>query len=124
MAKAPRTVRVLVIDDEKLIADTLVGILRLHNYDASAVYSAEDALDLCRDHCPAVVITDVIMGPISGVQLGIRLIKKFPDCRVLMISGHVQVCTRLPDSKAFSDHFTIFAKPIDPQKILDFLASQ
>jgi DNA-binding NtrC family response regulator len=123
MAKAQRPVRVLVIDDEKLIADTLVGILRLHNYDAFAVYSAEDALDLCRDQCPAVVITDVILGPISGVQLGIRLVKKFPNCKVLMVSGHAQVCARLPDSKAFSDHFTIFAKPVDPQKILDFLAS-
>jgi FixJ family two-component response regulator len=71
-----------------------------------------------------VVITDVIMGSISGVQLGIRLVKKFPGCKVIMISGHAQVCARLPDSKAFSDHFTLFAKPVDPQRILDLLASQ
>ena len=70
------------------------------------------------------MITEVIMGPISGVRLAIHLAKRFPECKVLMISGHAQVCARLPDSKVFSDHFTLFAKPVEPQKILDFLASQ
>jgi FixJ family two-component response regulator len=114
--------RVLVVDGDKLIADSIVGILRPHDYDASAFYSAEDALDWCLKGCPFAVITEVILGPISGVQLAIRLAKRFPDCKVLMISGHSQVCARLPDSKVFSDHFTLFAKPVEPQKILDFLA--
>jgi DNA-binding NtrC family response regulator len=122
MAEFVRPLRVLVVDDEKVIADTIVKILRLHDYDAQAAYSGEDALDQCRDRSPFAVIIDAIMGPISGVQLAIHFAKKFPKCKVLMISGHAQFCTRLPDSKAFSDHFTIFAKPVDPQKILDFLA--
>jgi len=110
-----------VVDNDRVIADTLVGILRIHNYDACAVYSAEDALGLCRDRCPYAVITEVLLGPMSGVQLGIQITKRLPSCKVLMMSGNSQVCARLPDSKSFSDHFTLFAKPIDPQKILDFL---
>ena len=122
--KFVRPRRVLVVDGDRHIADAIVGILRLHDYDASAVYSAEDALDWCLKACPFAVITEVIMGPISGVRLAIHLAKRFPECKVLMISGHAQVCARLPDSKGFSDHFTLFAKPVEPQKILDFLACQ
>jgi len=120
MSKFVRPFRVLVVD-EKAIADPLVGVLRSHNYDACAVYSTEDALSFCRDRSPYAVITEVLLGPMSGVQLAIHLKKKFPNCKVLMTCGNVQVCARLPDSKAFSDHFTLFAKPVDPQKILDFL---
>jgi hypothetical protein len=46
------------------------------------------------------VITDVIMIPIGGVQLGIRLVNKLSELQVLMNSGHAQVRARLPDSKA------------------------
>ncbi|SRR5258708_9132834 len=123
MSKFVRPLRVLVVD-EKIIADTLVGFLRTHNYDAAAVYSAEDAMSLCRDRSPYAVITEVLLGPMSGVQLAIQLAKKYPNCKVLMTCANSQVCTRLPDSKAFSEHFTLFSKPVNPQKILDFLASQ
>ena len=116
--------RVLVVDGDRHIADAIVGILRLHDYDAAAVYSAEDALDWCLKACPFAVITEVIMGPISGVRLAIHLAKRFPECKVLMVSGHAQVCARLRGSKGFSDHFTLFAKPVEPRTILDFLACQ
>jgi DNA-binding NtrC family response regulator len=114
----------LVVDDDKVVADTLVGILRTQNYDASAFYNAEDAKDWCRDRCPFAVITEAMMGPTSGVQLAVHLARRFPDCKLLMLSSHAQVCARLSESRGFSDHFTLFAKPADPQKILDFLASR
>ncbi len=122
MAKFLRPLPVLVVDDEKVIADTLVGILRFHNYDAAAFYNAAEALDWCRDRSPFAVITDVILGSVSGVQLARHLVTKFPQCKVLIISGHAEMCARLLDSKVFNDRFTLFAKPVDPQKILDFLA--
>ena|ERR1700722_1931011 len=52
LTKIVKALRVLVVGDEKLVADIIVRILRLHDYDATAVYSAEDALDQCRDRYP------------------------------------------------------------------------
>ena len=123
VAKSARPLRVLVVDNDKGLADNLVEILRTQNYDASAFYNAAEAKDWCRDRCPFAVITEAMMGPTSGVQLAVHLARRFPECKLLMLSGHAQVCKRLSESKGFDNHFTIFAKPVDPQRILDFLAS-
>jgi DNA-binding NtrC family response regulator len=123
MADSSRPLRVLVVDDEQIIANTLAAILRHHDYDASAVYSAEDALDWCRKRAPDVAISDVFMGPINGVQLALQLEEKFPDCKVLLISGHAHISGRLLGPDSSGDHFTLFDKPVRPQRILDFLAT-
>lgn len=73
MLNGPRILRVLVVDDEHLIADTLRMILEANGYEAAAQYSADGALDWCRTHCPDLVITDVIMGQMNGIQLAVRL---------------------------------------------------
>jgi DNA-binding NtrC family response regulator len=117
------SIRVLVVDDEVIIADTLTTILRQRGYDAHTAYSAERALEWCRDKLPKAVITDVIMGPMNGVQLAIHLANTLPDCKVLILSGHVLAASSIADSIARGYEFPILAKPVHPQEILDFLES-
>jgi DNA-binding NtrC family response regulator len=121
MSPNSRSVKVLVVDDEILIVDTLCAVLRIRGYDASAVYSAEDALDWCRLRCPDAVITDVIMGPINGVQLAIHLAETLPHCKVLLVSDHALMATTIADSMASGYRFHTLAKPVNPQEIFDFL---
>ncbi len=114
---------VLVVDDEHLIADTLRMILEQRGNDATAVYSAEEALDWCSTHRPDLVITDVIMGEMNGIQLAVRLAESLPDCKVLLISGHMSTSVLLEDLCASGYLFPIIAKPVHPQTILDFVAT-
>jgi DNA-binding NtrC family response regulator len=115
--------KVLVVDDEVIIADTLRLILASRGYEAFAVYNAEEALDWCRNGCPDVVITDVIMGPMNGVELAVRLAESLPECKVLLISGHAVTSSLLEDAPARGLNFPIMAKPVHPEQILEFVAN-
>jgi len=107
--------RVLVVDDEVLIADSLVTILRTSGYEAFAVYSAEQALDWCRECRPDAVISDVIMGPMNGIELAIRLAQSAPECKVLLVSGNVLTASLLLDSEAGGYEFPLLPKPAHPK---------
>ena len=112
-----------MVDDERIIADTLAEILRLNQYDVSVAYSAEEALEWCRENCPGVVITDVFMGKMNGVQLAIHLADTQPSCKVLLVSGNVLTAQLVEAANAAHYHFPILPKPVHPRDILSFLAA-
>jgi CheY-like chemotaxis protein len=92
-----RNRKVLVADDEVVIADTLVTILKRAGFTARAVYSGEDALDCCLAFTPDLLLSDVVMGGIDGIETAIRMRALFPELRVLLFSGSAE---RGADSRA------------------------
>ncbi|HBI15246.1 MAG TPA: two-component system response regulator [Desulfobulbaceae bacterium] len=81
---------VLIVDDEKEFASTLAERLNLRNMEAVAVYCAEDALSLIHtvDHVPDVVLLDLKMPNIDGLQ-ALEAIKQYdPSIEVIMLTGH------------------------------------
>ena len=60
--------RVLVIDDEHIIADTLTEILELHGFEATPLYSGESALEWIEDSRPDIVLSDIVMHHVDGVE--------------------------------------------------------
>ena len=81
------TPKILVIDDQHLIANTLAQILNQHGYDAAPVYSGEEALQQANRFEPDVVLSDVRMHKLDGIQT-CRLIQIFhPHCRVILFSA-------------------------------------
>jgi DNA-binding NtrC family response regulator len=82
--------RVLIVDDEKEFAATLAERLNLRGMEATAVYCAEDALALIHtaDHVPDVVLLDLKMPNIDGLQ-ALEAIKQYdPSIEVIMLTGH------------------------------------
>ncbi|HSY13014.1 MAG TPA: response regulator, partial [Verrucomicrobiae bacterium] len=71
--QAGRKPRVLVVDDEQVIADTLAKILDLNGYDASAVYTGTAAVESARSLKPDLVISDVIMPDMNGIEAAISI---------------------------------------------------
>lgn len=112
---------VLVVDDERIIADTLSAILRHEDYEAHSVYSAEEAILWCDRQRPDIVITDVIMGPMNGIELAIHLARTQPACKVLLISGNASTLSLLDDEVVRNFQFPIFAKPVHPTRLLEYL---
>jgi CheY-like chemotaxis protein len=79
---------VFVVDDEPVIASTLAAILKLNGYSATPFTSPLQALAAARSKTPDLLISDVAMPEISGVDLAIRIKAKCPKCKILLISGH------------------------------------
>ncbi len=80
--------RVLVVDDECLIADTLALILNRKGFETTAVYSGEKAVEVAIALKPDVLISDVIMKGITGIEAAIRISATLPACRVILFSGN------------------------------------
>ena len=110
--------RVLVVDDECIITDTICAILNAHGFDAVGVYSGAEALQAATKLQPEIVLSDVLMPRMSGVDLGIELRSQFPDVRVILLSGQGSTSTMIQRAAADGHHFTIFPKPIHPEDLI------
>ncbi|HLY43794.1 MAG TPA: response regulator [Terracidiphilus sp.] len=122
-ATNPRKHKVLVIDDEQAIADSLTLILNHAGYDARAAYSGWRAIGLLHDFQPDMLVTDVIMPGITGIQTAIHVCAMLPSCKVLLISGNEATASLLAEALRHNRKFEILAKPFHPTELLARLAS-
>jgi len=113
--------RIFVVDDEALIADTLSAILRMSGYEARAFYDAESALHACLMCNPEVVISDVFMPGMSGVEMAVEIRERHPCCRIILFSGNACMTDMLEKAKAQGYEFEVFLKPVSPKEIIESL---
>ena len=111
--------RILIVDDEKNIADTLAMVFKIKGHEAMAVYNAETAVETIETFEPDIVLSDVMMGKMTGVDLAIYLSKARPDCKVLLFSGQAATADLLREASRKGHEFRLLAKPIHPQKLLE-----
>lgn len=114
----PAKPRVLVVDDERVIADTLSIILNKNGFDASAVYSGSAAVSRAQEIKPELVISDVIMGDMNGIDAAIRIRELLPRCKILLFSGQAATADLLEKARKEGHEFEILAKPVHPQDLL------
>lgn len=110
--------RVFIVDDEKLIADTLSAILGLHGFDVCAFYDAQSALAACEELPPEVVISDVMMPGMNGVEMAIQIRKRHPSCRILLFSGQSSTQSVLEAAQRNGHVFDFLMKPVHPTDLL------
>lgn len=115
--------RVLIVDDEHMIANTLAQILNASGFEAKAVFSGENAVEEAVAFEPEILLTDVIMRGISGIDVALQVSKSLPDCRVLLFSGQASTADLLEKAKAQGYRYEIIAKPIHPKELLHILNS-
>jgi CheY-like chemotaxis protein len=115
--------RALVVDDEHVIADTLAIILNQAGFNASAVYTGSDAVDLALTDKPDLIIADVVLTPddpegMNGIEAAIRIRESLPKCKVLLFSGQAATADLLENARLRGHEFEILAKPVHPQDLL------
>lgn len=103
--------RVLIVDDEKLVADTLALIMTTEGYEAATAYSGEEAVEKAKIWKPDILISDVFMGAMTGIDAAIRICKEWPDCRVVLISGQPATGDLLARAEEQGWRFEVLAKP-------------
>jgi DNA-binding response OmpR family regulator len=110
--------KVLVADDERVIADTLAIILNQSGFEATAVYSGEKAVETARVFQPDMVISDVIMTDMNGIDAAIKIRILLPSCKILLFSGQAATADLLDRARVQGHEFEILAKPVHPQDLL------
>jgi DNA-binding response OmpR family regulator len=113
--------QVLVADDERVIADTLAMILNQSGFEARAVYSGEKALELASTFEPDMLISDVIMADLNGIDAAIRIRALRPGIKILLFSGQAATADLLEKARTQGYEFEILAKPVHPQDLLSRL---
>ncbi len=118
MSQSTLRPKVLIADDEKLIADTLAMILNQGGFDARAVYSCQNALELAPAFQPDMLVSDVLMAGINGVDAAIQMRAMFPGIRVFLLSGQTATAEMIANSKASDFGFEVLVKPVHPRDLL------
>jgi CheY-like chemotaxis protein len=116
-ADPPKPV-VLVVDDEVVIADTLAAILAQNGMTAMTAYDGPSALKIARVIPPDLLLSDVVMPGMSGIELAITVRQIIPDCKILLFSGQAMNADLLARAGAEGEDLTILAKPIHPTELL------
>lgn len=113
--------RILIVDDEAVIADSLALIFRASGFEARSVYSGERAMELASSFEPDVLISDVVMRGVTGIEVGIYVREHFPACRVLLFSGQAATSDLIQAADTKGYHFDILTKPVHPNVLLDYM---
>lgn len=122
MPTTPGGRRILIIDDETSVADTLEMIFRGCGYEARTAFSAEQAIETIAEWQPDLAIVDVMLPRMNGIEFGTVLKANYPECHILLVSGHPGTGDLLEVARQQGHNFDILAKPLHPALILDIVA--
>ena len=107
--------RVFVVDDEPVISTTLAIILQRSGFDAVPFADPLAALASIVETPPDMIVTDVMMPGMTGIDLALRVTKVCPDCKVLLFSGQAGTNDLLEKARIHGHQFEILAKPVPPE---------
>lgn len=113
--------KIIVVDDEPIIADTLVNILEGEGHAAFAVSSGESAIHLVKLMQPVqpdLLISDVIMPGINGVETAKQIMQLVPSCRIILFSGQAASTDLVSKAQSEGYLFEILGKPVNPDSLL------
>jgi two-component system, NtrC family, nitrogen regulation response regulator NtrX len=108
--------RVLIVDDDQDIRNTVDMILRYEKYETLLAENGEEALALMEEKGADLVLLDVKMPGMDGLEVLARLTEKHPDAQVVMISGHGSIETAVAATKLGA--FDFLEKPPDQDQLL------
>ena len=116
-----RQARILVVDDERTIALTLSAILQKQGYAVATAFSGEEAVARAAEFFPDLLVYDVCLGAMNGVEAATWITVMLPECGVLFLSGQASmadVMNAAPERLVYS----FASKPLHPLDLLNAIA--
>jgi DNA-binding NtrC family response regulator len=110
--------RIFVVDDEYMIATTLAMILKASGFEATSFTKPFEALEQAEGSAPDLLISDIVMPEISGIDLAIRMQEKLPRMKVLLFSGQASTADLMEQARKGGHDFEVLTKPIHPTEFL------
>lgn len=117
-ASLRKHVDILVVDDNQLVADTTSAILNRVGFRAITAYDGITALHLAAEMRPDILLSDVMMPILNGVELAISVRKLLPETAILLFTGLADTDAVLEDARREGYFFDIVGKPIHPEELV------
>lgn len=99
--------KILVVDDEKMLVQSIQRFLRLRGIDVVAAYSGEEALEILKKRDVNIVITDVIMSPMDGKELVAEIRQKYKDVIIIVMTGILNIASTIKELENGADGYLI-----------------
>lgn len=112
---------ILIIDDEKDIRTSLAGILEDEGYQVLSAESGAEGIESARQELPDLILLDIWMPGMDGLEALEKLKREFPQVTVIMISGHGTIETAVRATKLGA--FDFIEKPLSLEKVLISVAN-
>jgi CheY-like chemotaxis protein len=112
---------VLIVDDVAAITETLSLIVQRHGYQARVAATGEDAVEQAKASAPDVLVCDIVMPGITGIEAALQIRALCPSCRIILISGAMMSAELLERASDDGNEFEVLVKPFDPNLLLDLL---
>lgn len=109
--------RILLIDDEPLLGEELQECLEFEGFDARYIDSPQNALQICQTDHFDLLVTDLKMPEITGLDLIRKLRAKGLAMKIIVLSGHGAQTNR--DEALAIGACACFAKPVDVDELID-----
>jgi DNA-binding NtrC family response regulator len=113
--------RILIVDDERNIADTLALILNATGFEPKTAYNGETAMEAAAQFQPDILISDVILGGMNGIEAAILISKMLPKCKIILFSGQASTADLFSRAISEGHTFEILAKPVHPQVLIEHI---
>jgi DNA-binding response OmpR family regulator len=107
--------RVLIVDDNRSVADTLVVVFSFNGYLARAAYSAEQAMSIAAELRPDLAVVDVFLRGIDGIVLATGLRATYPNLKIVLLSGQPAAFDMVA---RVGNPFELMMKPVHPSDML------
>ncbi len=108
--------RILIVEDERRLADTIAELLRANRYFADAVYDGADGYDSAQSGIYDLIILDIMLPHMDGYEITRRLRKEQNSIPILMLTAKSEVCDRIGGLNAGADYY--LTKPFDMDELL------
>lgn len=114
--------KILLVDDEKDIADLIEEVLRQDSFEnIKKVYTGMDAVQVCREYQPDVVVLDIMLPDIDGIEV-CRQIREFSFCSILFLSSKNDDIDKILGLSCGGDDY--ITKPFSPREIVYRIKAQ
>lgn len=111
-----KKIKLLLVDDEENFVNTLSERLKMRDVPSKVVYSGEEALDAIKSDVPDVVVLDLRMPGIDGMEVLRKVRQTNPDVRIVILTGHGTEVTEEEAKKLGAFHY--HKKPVEIDELL------
>lgn len=112
--------KILVVDDEILVADTLGIIFQKKGFDCKVSYNGTEAVACSENFCPELLLCDITMPGMNGLEVVANVTTRWPDCRVLLMTGdYINLKSARKWAHGHGAPSRILTKPVLPARLLE-----